>query len=586
MGNDVGTVSRSAVLAQMDCILATEEFAASPKIQTLLRYIVTATLNEQGDAVKGYTIGIDVFDRDTSFDPITDSIVRVQMGRLRKMLSYYYATAQTPGSVLIDIPKGQYAALFTALEQGDVTTLPDHADAVAATPREFHWPDGSLTIAVLIGITLVVAAMLFFQPPAKAPVRQLVRPQIAFFPFTISTHEAATTAFANDLHEAMAASLTRQKLFSIVMPSRTDEWHSSSAPKSNDVPSLLHVDGLVRRNGTDLQVRVQLVKTGDEQLLWSAVWDRKATDSSDIRLLAADIARELHLRTILAVRDSMSGDPRANDTPWLLYLNAAWVPGEAEDSLKWEEERVAFARRAVKLDPEFGPAHAVLADKLAYLANVDTTLEASGARQEAMQHARQALKLASDDPNVVGNLANHYWHMGDMAMSEKMARRTVALDPDNALAAFQATVHPYSCERAPQQIVDEAKQFDASLTGDNPTRWVTQTWLNQLYLNNDDLPDALAAGRKSFVIFRTPDTSLRLAATLVATGKVVEAQETIQTIAPNWPHLNLFHYADTTMPRRCGNQSEARRMVALYKNMAKAICTRMPSSPVCAHILK
>jgi len=591
--NEVGIleseISRQAVMAQVERILASVEFAGSPKIQTLLRYLITATLDDNGEQLKGYTIGIDVFGRDESFDPMLDSIVRVQVGRLRKMLARYYAAADTSELVLIEIPKGQYSAQFTPIALA--APAPDGAAPLSGDPSLDADRVGSNGNALLrrgiiwgvIGAMLalaIIATFLWLRFPASASGEE-PRPQIALMPFVAQNGDPQLASLAADIRQAMARSLTRQKLFPVVMVSGDDDWHKQG--DEPDMLPLLHVHGFVQREGDVSRIRVQLFKTDGEVLLWTDSWEHHPGGAAEqARPLVQTILRELNLRIVLAVQDVMDGNPKADTTPWLLYLNAAWVPGDAEDSLEWEKQRIAYARKALELDPEFGPAHAVLADKLAYLANVDTKMEAAGARKAAIDHARTAFKLASNDPNVLANLTSHYWHIGKIEISGKVAQRTVELNPDNALVAFQALVHPYTCQNVPMDVIKEVQAFDASFAEDNPTRWVTQTWLSQLYLNNGDLSSALAAGRASYVIFRTPDTSLRLAATLVAAGEHEEARNAIEAVAPNWPGLNLHHYAKDVIPRRCGKQSEAQRMVALYENMASTLCSAMEGSPLCS----
>jgi len=59
--------------------------------------------------LKEYSLGIAVFDRDASYDPRTDPIVRVEAGRLRSRLNEYYNTRGREDPIIIELPKGSYA---------------------------------------------------------------------------------------------------------------------------------------------------------------------------------------------------------------------------------------------------------------------------------------------------------------------------------------------------------------------------------------------------------------------------------------------------------------------------------------------
>src|SRR5690606_25310367 len=97
---------RAAVDRQLDAIFASADFVSAPKMRSLLRYLVDATLAGDAERLKGYAIGVDVFERGAAFDPGTDPIVRVQAGRLRKLLEAYYLTTGQDDPIRIEIPKG------------------------------------------------------------------------------------------------------------------------------------------------------------------------------------------------------------------------------------------------------------------------------------------------------------------------------------------------------------------------------------------------------------------------------------------------------------------------------------------------
>ena len=61
-----------------------------------------------------------VFDKDSSFDPRADPIVRVQARRLRARLVRYYREEGGADAVVIELPKGGYAPVFKVRDSTSV----------------------------------------------------------------------------------------------------------------------------------------------------------------------------------------------------------------------------------------------------------------------------------------------------------------------------------------------------------------------------------------------------------------------------------------------------------------------------------
>lgn len=98
---------------QLQRILADPSFLSAPKLSALLRYLVERTLAGQSDDLKAVSIAKAVFRRDDSFDAQTDTIVRVEAGRLRRRLAIYYEGGGLNDPLVIDIPKGGYTPRFS-----------------------------------------------------------------------------------------------------------------------------------------------------------------------------------------------------------------------------------------------------------------------------------------------------------------------------------------------------------------------------------------------------------------------------------------------------------------------------------------
>jgi len=97
---------------ELERILSSPAFAQSQRLIRFLRFVVEQALDEKGDQLKEYLIGIAVFDRTGGYDPRTDPIVRVEAGRLRTKLREYYSTEGSQDPIVIELPKGSYIPLI------------------------------------------------------------------------------------------------------------------------------------------------------------------------------------------------------------------------------------------------------------------------------------------------------------------------------------------------------------------------------------------------------------------------------------------------------------------------------------------
>jgi Tol biopolymer transport system component len=120
-------------------------------LKQFLTYLVEQTLAGNADALKEYTIGIDVFDRREDFDPKLDSIVRAQATRLRAKLAEYYAQQQVPGPVTITLPKRGYVPEFVPNDAGPAAI--ERTEPAHLPPRNRrYWVSAGILIASVIAI--------------------------------------------------------------------------------------------------------------------------------------------------------------------------------------------------------------------------------------------------------------------------------------------------------------------------------------------------------------------------------------------------------------------------------------------------
>ena len=136
------------VREQLDRILKSKTFQTVERLKRFAGFIVAETLEGRGDQLKEFVVGIQVFNKEPSFDPRNDPIVRVQARRLRTRLARYYLEEGQSDPILIDLPKGGYAVTFEKREN-----LPQRRSATASLvsrntvyvlPFADHSPAGDL----------------------------------------------------------------------------------------------------------------------------------------------------------------------------------------------------------------------------------------------------------------------------------------------------------------------------------------------------------------------------------------------------------------------------------------------------------
>lgn len=104
--------SPEEVLSTLRALVANEALRISDRNRRFLGFVVAQTIEGRSDRIKAYSIGVDVFGRDDSFDPTVDPIVRIEATRLRSALTAYYDGVGGSDRVRITIPRGSYVPTF------------------------------------------------------------------------------------------------------------------------------------------------------------------------------------------------------------------------------------------------------------------------------------------------------------------------------------------------------------------------------------------------------------------------------------------------------------------------------------------
>ncbi len=160
--------------AELEWLLESGALGRSANLLKVLRYVCEETAAGRGDQIKEYSIAVEALGRKVSFDPQTDTIVRVTFHTLRKRLQDIYETGEgVSHSVRIVVPTGGYAAQFVHLPEPGHPAPPAYVsgdDPVAAPvampvpPKPASPPPGSTAshapwfwLAAIVVASLVAA---------------------------------------------------------------------------------------------------------------------------------------------------------------------------------------------------------------------------------------------------------------------------------------------------------------------------------------------------------------------------------------------------------------------------------------------
>jgi serine/threonine-protein kinase len=374
---------------QLDRILGSTTFRQVGRLKRFLSFVVLETLAGHGDQLKEYVIGVQVFDKDSSFDPRADPIVRVQARRLRARLVRYYREEGGGDAIVIELPKGGYTPVFKERE-------------AATTGRRS------------IGATLAAQNTL------------------AVLPF--SDHSAARDLdyFCQGLREELIHRLAKlEALRVLAVPRGSSPVPSDGRDVGAHVAMLL--TGGVRASANRLRITIQLVDSATGSYLWSESIDADAKDVFAAQEAVAEaVVRTLEPRLRDGGHRRGTRRPAENLAARNLYLQGRYHLNQRTD--EGLHKALDFFEKAIVEDAQFALAHSGLADAHGLLAHY-------GVRQPALAWSRAASSAATA-VMLDGNAAEAHTSLAhvtatqdwDWHGAEREFQLAIALDPSYATA--------------------------------------------------------------------------------------------------------------------------------------------------------
>lgn len=396
--------AEEAVRRQLERILSSSVFIASPSLSQFLHFVVMETLAGKADQIKAYTVAVRAWGRERDFDPQADPIVRIQAGRLRRALRDYYASEGANDSIHIELLKGTYVPRFVVM---------------AAIGEENEGPTPVVEI-------------------------ETKKPSVAVLPFQNLNRDEAQALFVDGFSEELAVYLSRFQALTVIAYYSCRRFRDAV----EDVRAIgqqlgadFIVSGAIYRDEVRLRISVALNHARAGIQLWGQQFDRELTVAN-----LYDVQDEIIERIVAAIGSSFGVIPRvmakasqSKRTDDLsvyeaVLRRATFLMNIAPDA---HQETKRALERAVELDPTYAPAWAGLGSMvtLAYILGQEGQDDPLG---QALDCVNRALRLDPHCQDAYSVLANIHFQRRDRDGVIRASHRLLELNPNDAASVGAA----------------------------------------------------------------------------------------------------------------------------------------------------
>ena len=513
----VGNEADQKIRLQLSRILASRTFHQADRLKRFISFIVEETISGRGTHLKEFLVGMEVFGKDSRFDPRTDPIVRVQARRLRARLTRYYAEEGQEDEIVIDLPKGGYAPVIKRAE--------------AAAPKR------SVAPSLVTRNTVVV------------------------LPFADHTQQHDQDFFCKGIGEEIIQTLMRQNTIRVISPDRYASFKAESDPRdsASRLNAAILITGSVRKSREELRITTHLIDGSSGRYLWSDSIDRAADDIFAIQEEIAMAVGEKLANELTGSRYAKGQKQPGNLAAYNLYLQGRYHMGQrTEEGLRLSVE---FFERAIVEDEQYAQAYCGLADaygllghygilsptevwtKVASNAAWAVTLDDSSAEaHSSLAHVkatqdwdwagaqREFLRATRLDPRYP--TAHHWYAMSCLAPLGKLDEAleeieiALALDPiSSIISRDRAMIHYY--RRDFDRALDQCDHTIEANPHFSPAYWA----LGLIQEQRGDYDESAAAFQRAIQL--SPNsTRMRgsLGRTLALAGKKKEALKTLSDL--------------------------------------------------------
>ena len=431
---------------ERDRLLSDPEFARSPIMCKLLRFLVDYKLSGNSVPLKSYIIATDALGRNENFDPKTDSYPRVQMVRLRRMLDNFYL--RNGGENRLVIAPNQYAIALEPNRTSTVDTndlMGESDDSEVRESAEFppmdamgegrvldHRRDARRPLArVLVGIILAMltgaaAYLLWLDRDAGQDGREIDYPGVV-----LDLPTAAAGTREDELSESIGNHLVgRLKGFGGI---RVFDTKAGTPEKSG---YLIKVRFL---NPKADKVELRLLTRDSGEILWSTEIDTSNAATWKLELDRAIVSLVGNYGEIAQSELSKVGNDFSAGYPCLLQFDLY---------IRYrEQEKLKPLRKCLRQSVKRFPNDAHLLSVAAFARNMAEQSEPDiRGKGLGMVLARKAEAIDHDSAAANFAIAQSAFFAGDCATGVAWGKKALALNPLNSRISGYLGLYMIACD--------------------------------------------------------------------------------------------------------------------------------------------
>lgn len=436
---------------ERDRLLCDPEFARSPTMSKLLRFLVDHKLLGDGKPLTAYTIAVDALGREDGFDTQIDSYPRVQIGRLRRMLDHFYLRENSENR--LTIPYHHYEIMVEPNDAADaakdllgaaqpVAGPPDGTEAVPPVAEAgFGGPPSpprrapvSAPVWALVAVALVaVLGLFYYWQQTRSPAETSISYPTIVVAGPDDIRRSSSRAKVQMTHSYLIGTLKKFDQLR-VLDEDTDLTHGSQ----------YLLESLVLNEAAD-RIQLRLVDGDSREVIWS-----RPVEVESIQALEADLDQ-----AVVAIA-SPHGKIAQHE---LSKYRSDYTPGypcllQFHQFMRYRDKTLLTpVLRCMETSAERFPDDAYLMSMLVVAKNVS---EQFGEQYQieglSKDFALKAAQLDKDSASATFAVAQSAFYDGDCRRGVTWGERAVRLNPLNSRIMGYLGVYMLACNMPDGEI--------------------------------------------------------------------------------------------------------------------------------------